>query len=180
MTRPVSPFALPLALMTLLAVPASGQALAGHNAKAPVDVEADRIEVQDRADRAIFSGNVRINQGGLRMSAARLTVAYANGGGGIDIERLDASGGVTVTSASESASGDFAIYDLPRRLITLVGGVTLTKGGNRVTGGRLVIDLNSGRAVVDGSAVGSANPGVDGAPASGRVTGRFTVSPNTQ
>jgi ABC-type multidrug transport system fused ATPase/permease subunit len=94
-------FAPLLAMLPLFAVPASGQALAGHNAKAPVDVEADRIEVQDRADRAVFSGNVRVNQGGLRLSAARLTVAYANGGGGIDIERLDASGGVTVTSASE-------------------------------------------------------------------------------
>ena len=32
--------------------------LKGHNSNAPVDVSADRIEVQDRADRAIFSGNV--------------------------------------------------------------------------------------------------------------------------
>ncbi len=166
-------FALLLAMLPLFAVPASGQALAGHNAKAPVDVEADRIEVQDRADRAVFSGNVRVNQGGLRLSAARLTVAYSNGGGGVDIDRLDASGGVTVTSASESASGEFAIYDLPRRIITVVGGVTLTKGGNRISGGRLVIDLNSGRAVVDGSAVGGA-AGVEG-QTGGRVTGRFTV-----
>jgi lipopolysaccharide export system protein LptA len=166
-------FAPLLAMLPLFAVPASGQALAGHNAKAPVDVEADRIEVQDRADRAVFSGNVRVNQGGLRLSAARLTVAYANGGGGIDIERLDASGGVTVTSASESASGEYAIYDLPRRIITVVGGVTLVKGGNRISGGRLVIDLNSGRAVVDGSSVGAAS-GVEG-QTGGRVTGRFTV-----
>jgi len=36
----------------------------------------------------------------------------------------------------------------------------------------LVIDLNSGRAVVDGSAIGA--PGVQGG-AGGRVTGRFTV-----
>jgi lipopolysaccharide export system protein LptA len=35
-----------------------------------------------------------------------------------------------------------------------------------------VIDLNSGRAVVDGSAVG----GATGAATGGRVTGRFTVT----
>jgi lipopolysaccharide export system protein LptA len=32
----------------------------GHNSNAPVDVSADRIEVQDRADRAIFAGNVKV------------------------------------------------------------------------------------------------------------------------
>ena len=72
--RKISP--LLLALLPLLAVPASGQALKGHNAKAPVDVEADRIEVQDRVDRAIFSGNVRVRQAGLSLTASRLTVAY--------------------------------------------------------------------------------------------------------
>ena len=79
-------------------------ALKGHNSNAPVDVAADRIEVQDRADRAIFSGNVVVRQAELTLSAARLTVAYSNGGG-IQIERLDASGGVTVRSPSETARG---------------------------------------------------------------------------
>ena len=38
-------------------------ALKGHNSNAPVDVTADRIEVQDRADRAIFAGNVHVDAG---------------------------------------------------------------------------------------------------------------------
>jgi hypothetical protein len=37
-------------------------ALKGHNSNAPIDVAADRIEVQDRADRAIFAGNVKVRQ----------------------------------------------------------------------------------------------------------------------
>lgn len=163
-----------LILMTVLAAsPASAQALRGHNANAPVDVDADRIEVQDRADRAVFSGNVKVRQGGLALDAARLTVAYSRAGGGPTIQRLDASGGVTVRSNSETATGNFAIYDLNRRLITMIGGVTLNQGANVVRGGRLVIDLNSGRSVIDGSAVGS-GPGVTGG-AGGRVTGRFSV-----
>ncbi len=167
------------ALGLLVAIPAHAQALKGHNANAPVDVEADRIEVQDRSDRAVFSGNVRVRQGGLALDAARLTVAYAGGisGGSPSIQRLDASGGVTVRSASETARGNFAIYDLNRRLITMLGGVTLNQGGNTVRGGRLVIDLNSGRSVIDGAAVGS-GPGISGGTG-GRVTGRFTVPQRT-
>ena len=166
-----------LLLLTLvLAGPASAQALKGHNANAPIDVDADRIEVQDRADRAIFSGNVKVRQGGLALDAARLTVAYSRAGGGPTIQRIDASGGVSVRSASESATGSFAIYDLNRRLITMIGGVTLNPGPNVVRGGRLVIDLNSGRSVIDGSSVGG-TPSVTGS--GGRVTGRFSVPQRT-
>jgi lipopolysaccharide export system protein LptA len=158
------------ALLALsLSVTAGAQALKGHNANAPVDIAAERIELQSRADRAVFAGNVQVTQSGLSMTAGRVTVAYADKSGSVAIQRIDASGGVTVKSASETARGDVAIYDLNRRLITMIGGVTLTQGANQVNGGRLVIDLNSGRSVIDGGGA----PGVTNS--GGRVTGRFTV-----
>jgi lipopolysaccharide export system protein LptA len=153
-------------------------ALKGHNSNAPVDVTADRIEVQDRADRAIFAGNVHATQAEMTLDTERLTVAYSNkpggaaaggaGGGGVQIHRLDAAGGVVVHSPSETAKGDFGIYDLDRKLITLIGKVQLTQGNNVVNGQRLVINLDTGRAVVDGGP-----PGVN--QSGGRVTGHFTV-----
>ncbi len=73
-------------------------------------------------------------------------------------------------SPSETAKGDFGVYDLNRKLITLIGNVQLTRENNIVNGSRLVIDLNSGRAVVDGGP-----PGVNSS--GGRVTGHFTVPP---
>jgi len=142
-------------------------ALKGHNSDAPVDVAADRIEVQDRADRAIFLGNVKVRQAELTLDTERLTVAYSSAGG-VQIRRLDAAGGVVVRSPSETASGEFGIYDLDRKIITLLGNVQLVRGPNRVAGSRLVIDLNSGRAVIDGGPAGVNQSG-------GRVTGRFTV-----
>ena len=150
--------------------PAASQtsALKGHNSNAPVDVAADRIEVQDRADRAVFSGNVVVRQAELTLTAPRLTVAYSNSGG-IEIDRIDGSGGVTVKSPSETASGQFAIYDINSRLITLIGNVHLVRGDSNVNGGRLVINLRDGTAVMDGGApAGVKSQG-------GRVTGTFTV-----
>lgn len=158
--------------------PVAGQgatsALKGHNTDAPVDVAADRIEVQDRADRAIFSGNVVARQADLTLKAARVTVAYSNSGG-IQIDRIDASGGVTVTSPSETAKGQFAIYDLRDRVITVLGGVTLVRGDSHVSGGRLVLDLDSGRAVMDGGNAAASGPAGTQTTTGGRVTGRFTV-----
>lgn len=142
-------------------------ALKGHNSSAPIDLSADRLEVQDRADRAVFAGNVHVKQDQLALDTSRLTVAYSSGGG-VQINRLDASGGVTVRSPSETAKGDFGIYDLDRKLITLVGDVVLTRQGSQLAGQRLVIDLDSGRAVIDGGPAGVGQSG-------GRVTGHFTV-----
>ena len=142
-------------------------ALKGHDSKAPIDVDAARLEAQDRADRAIFSGNVVVRQGTLTLRTARLTLAYANTNG-IDINRIDASGGVVITSPSETARGDFAVYDLNSRLITMVGNVRLERNGSFLNGGRLTLDLDTGRAVMDGGLRGVNQSG-------GRVTGRFTV-----
>ena len=145
----------------------SMSALKGHDSKAPIDLAADRAEAQDRADRAIFSGNVVVRQGELTLRTARLTLAYASQNG-IDINRIDASGGVTVVSPSETARGDFAVYDLNQGLITMIGNVRLERQGSFLSGARLTIDLDSGRAVMDGGLRGVNQGG-------GRVSGRFTV-----
>ena len=162
------------ALAALLAVPGSGiaQSLMNHNSNAPVDYAADRIELQDRANRVLLSGNVDITQAGLRLQAARMTVAYRNTGG-IEIERIDANGGVVVTKGEERASGNVGIYDFNRRIITLIGDVALRQGGNTLNGGRMVIDLTTGRSTIDGRSSGGA-PGQTGS-AGGRVSGTFSV-----
>jgi len=162
-----------IAALALLSAGTAGaqqgvSALKGHDSRAPIDLSADRAEAQDRADRAIFSGNVVVRQGELTLRTARLTVAYASQDG-IDINRIDASGGVTVVSPSETAKGDFAVYDLDQGLITMVGNVRLERGGSFLSGARLTIDLDSGRAVMDGGGLRGVNQG------GGRVSGRFTV-----
>lgn len=148
------------------------QVLRGHDSNAPVDFAADRIEVQDRADRVVVSGNVQVTQADMKLTASRMTVAYRRAGG-VEINRMDAMGGVVVTRAGETARGDTAIYDLDRRLITMVGNVELVQGGNRLRGGRLLIDLANGRSTVDGRAAGPGETRQQG----GRISGTFQVKP---
>ncbi|VWX60597.1 LptA/OstA family protein [Sphingorhabdus sp. 109] len=156
----------------LFAGAAPAQVFGSHDSNAPVNFNAGRIEVQDRADRVVLSGAVRVEQAGLTLNAARMTVAYRSTGG-IEIDRIDASGGVTIRKAGDTASGNVAIYDLNRRLITLIGNVTLTQGTNRLSGGRVIIDLESGRSTIDGRSTGGASVGSQNS--SGRVSGTFTV-----
>lgn len=155
---------------------AHAQFMGNHNSNAPVNFSADRIEVQDRADRVVVSGNVVVDQAGLTLKAARMTVAYRQTGS-VEIDRIDASGNVIVTRGVETARGNVAIYDLNRRLITMLGNVQLNQGTNRLTGGRLVMDLASGRSTVDGRSAGGAPGSVTGS--GGRVSGTFTVPQRT-
>ena len=166
--------AIPL-FVALLAAPALGQGR--HDTAAPIDFGADHIELQDKANRAVLSGNVAVKQAEMTLNAARMTVAYTGQviGGSPQVSRLDASGGVTVRRPDQTARASYAIYDLNRRVITMLGAVTLTQGTNTVNGGRATINLDTGRAVIDGSSVGSS--GASGATTArgGRVTGTFSV-----
>ena len=164
-----------LAVLTLAGAPAIGQpslgaGLRNHDTNAPVDIGADRIEVQDRSSRAIVSGNVDVRQARLRLRAERVTVAYGSSANQID--RIDATGSVILTSPTETIRGNTAIYDLDTKIITLLGNVSLRNPDGTIQGGRLVYDLDAGRAVMDGGVPGA--PG-SAAPTTGRVTGRFTV-----
>lgn len=145
------------------------QSLSGHDSRAPVNYAADRIELQDRENRVILSGNVVIQQAGLTLRSARTLVNFDDGGS-LSIQRITATGGVEVTRGDERASGDNAIYDFNRRIITMAGNVRLRRGTDTLNGGRLVIDLNSGLSSVDGSAGGASS-----GSATGRVTGSFAV-----
>jgi lipopolysaccharide export system protein LptA len=157
----------------LLSVAAPAQVIRNHNSSAPVDFSAGQIELQDRADRVVLSGGVTATQAGLSISAARLTAAYTSSGGKNDVHRLDAVGGVTIIKDDLRATSSAAIYDLDNDLITLIGNVALRQGANRLNGGRILIDLNSGRSTINGG--NSAVPSAPGMPSGGRVTGTFTV-----
>lgn len=158
-------------------VTADAQAIAGHNSDAPVNYAADRIELQDRQNRVVLSGNVRIDQAGLSINAARTLVDYTDSGS-LSIQRIMATGGVTVARGNERARGNVAVYDFNRRIITMAGDVRLNRGSDTLNGGRLVIDLRTGVSSVDGRASGSSSvTGAQGG-SGGRVTGTFSVPQN--
>ncbi|MGN6375121.1 MAG: LptA/OstA family protein [Sphingomonas sp.] len=168
-----------LAAALLLAVsPAVAQSR--HNSQAPVDFGAEHIEIQDKANRAVLSGNVSLTQAEMTLNAARMTVYYTGQviNGSPQVQRFDAAGGVTVRRPNQTARSQYAVYDLNKRVITMLGNVSLTQGGDTINGGRLTINLDTGRAVIDGAAAGGAAS--SGAPgqvttSGGRVTGRFSV-----
>ena len=157
----------------------AAQGIARHDSNAPVNWDTGKFVLDDRANQVIASGGVIVNQAGLRIQSDRMLMNFSDTGGQLEIQRITATGGVIITRGDERASGDNAIYDFNRRIITMAGNVALRRGADTLNGGRLVIDLNSGLSTVDGSASGSA--AAPGAPSGrGRVTGTFTVPQKNQ
>jgi lipopolysaccharide export system protein LptA len=144
-----------LAALTALvfAVPATAQTnidLGGIAAdpSAPVEIIADNLNVDQDTGSAVFSGNVVIGQGDLRLSAPSVQVSYAAETG--DITRLQASGGVTFATATEAAEAQSADYNLASGLLTLNGDVMLTQGKSALSSDSMILDLNAGTAQMSG------------------------------
>lgn len=63
------------------------------------------------------------------------------------ITELEATGGVVITSENdETATSDWAVYNLASDLVTIGGNVVLTQNDTVLKGDRLVIDLKSGES----------------------------------
>src|SRR5271166_27393 len=56
--------------------------LGGANSKKPIDIESDRLEVDDKKHQAVFVGNVSATQGDNNLKAPRMEVFYESGGQG--------------------------------------------------------------------------------------------------
>lgn len=144
---------LALAVLTWTTAPAAAQTVGFGGARAdtsaPVEVTADTLRVIQDTGEAVFTGNVLIGQGDMRISAESVTVVYAEGGQQ-RIKSLNATGGVTLVSGPDAAEADAAAYDVASGHIVLTGNAMVARGENVLAGDRVEIDLADGSASVSG------------------------------
>jgi lipopolysaccharide export system protein LptA len=132
----------------------SGFSMSGDE---PIQIESDRLEVREKENLAIFSGNVSVVQGPTLLKAGKLTVFYAKQGGGSAttgtsaIERLEVDGKVYVKSDNQVATGDSGTFDMKTQMLVLMGKeVVLTEGENIIVGCKLTVDMTTSHANVEG------------------------------
>ena len=135
------------------------------DAKAPVDVEADRLDIDDAKKEAVFVGGVHAVQGDFVIRSAELVATYAGSAGlgaeaagqqkseAAHLTRLQAKKNVVVTSKDgQSATGDWADFDTRANTVTLGatagGNVVLNQGKNVIRGTKLVIDMTTGESII--------------------------------
>lgn len=144
-----------IALLTVLLAPALAGAQTNINLggiaadpTAPVEVTADSLTVDQATGTAIFSGNVLIGQGDLRVAAQQVQVVYDGDTG--DITLLLATGNVTFVTETEAAEAETADYNLRAGTLTMTGNVLLTQGASAISAERMTVNLTEGTAQMDG------------------------------
>lgn len=168
----------PMILAPLALLVWAGAALAASpklDSKQPIEISADNLEVLQEEGKAIFTGHVIAKQGGITMRSARMTVFYeqgAEGATGKGIQRIESQGDVVFVSATETAQGDTAVYNVKTDTIDLLGNVTLTRDQNILKGNSLNYNLATGRSVLNGGA------GAASKTTAGRVRGLFVPGEN--
>lgn len=156
----------------------------GSNSKEPIKIDANKLEVFDKENRAIFTGDVVAIQGQTTMRCSVMTVIYnqnkdqrgtsaaqkasapaatptAGAAAQSSIKQIDCIGPVSLLSGTQSATSDKLVYEADKDIVTLTGKVVIADCDNVQRGERVVYDVKTGRATVD-------------AGAGGRVQGVFT------
>ena len=149
------------------------------NASAPLELNADALNVDDSRKVAVFRGDVDAVQDGFKIRCAELSAFYKGGSGLVDVanpgataaggqpaselSRIEARKNVRVTSKDgQTATGDWADFDVKANKITMGGNVVLSRGKSMVRGTRFLIDLTTGESKID-----TAPPNTEAKPSGG-------------
>jgi lipopolysaccharide export system protein LptA len=144
----------------------------GSNSKEPIKIDSNKLEVFDKENRAVYSGDVVLVQGQTTLRSSSMTVFYVTAknsdgtassapAGQNSIRKIDFAGPVSILSGTQSATAKFMTYDAQNETVTMTGSVVIADCDNVQRGERAVYDIRTGRATVD-------------AAGKGRVQGIFT------
>jgi|YNPBryantNP2012_1023418.scaffolds.fasta_scaffold00025_40 lipopolysaccharide transport protein LptA len=120
----------------------------GTHLKEPVDIGAEKLNVDLDSHTIVFAGSVRVRQGDLQMTAQEVRAVYGDDVN--DIVELAARGDVTVQKGDKTAFGQEALYDRRKATILLTGQPYLKQGENYIRGDRILVRLEEEQMEVQG------------------------------
>jgi lipopolysaccharide export system protein LptA len=148
----------------------------GGNSRDPIRIDANKLEVLDKENKAIYSGDVVAVRGTAVTRSTVMTIFYENrrgeggsaqprqgGAGGSQegaLRRIEFTGPVSVVNGTQTMTANNMVYDAIAKVVTLRGNATVADGPNIQRGELMTYNTESGVATI-------VNPG-------GRVQGVFT------
>jgi lipopolysaccharide export system protein LptA len=160
----------------------------GGNSKEPIRIDANKLEVFEKEQRAVYSGDVVAVRGTTITRATQMTIFYDNkkdtakpastgavrststganpAGQDGALKRIEFLGPVSVVNGTQTATSNEMIYDAIGKKVILKGNAVVTDGPNVQRGELMTYDTEASTAIIT-------NPG-------GRVQGVFTPGSEEQ
>ena len=123
----------------------------------PIEVTSAALSVDQNTGVAIFTGDVVVVQGEMRLTAPRVLVVYSEDQS--RVERMEATGGVTLVSGPDAAESDRADYSVDSGVVLMRGNVLMTTGPNALSSDEATVNLTDGTAVMGGRVKTILQPG---------------------
>ncbi|MCA3563751.1 MAG: hypothetical protein IOC90_09340 [Methylocystis sp.] len=142
----------------------------GANSKEPIRIDANKLEVFDKEQKAVYSGDVVAVRGTTVTRASVMTIYYDNkksqeqrpetagavksAAGGAQppqdgaLRRIEFRGPVSVVNGTQTANAKEMIYDAIAKTVTLKGNAVVTDGPNIQRGELMTYNTDAGVATI--------------------------------
>jgi lipopolysaccharide export system protein LptA len=121
-------------------------AVAEAASEEPIDITAERLEVDEPGGTAVFTGQVVVTRGEMTVYAEKL-ILYREPDAQ-QIERIEASGGVRVVQLDRVGTAQQASFYQQEEKLVLSGDARIQQGQNLVSGEEIVVFLKENRSLV--------------------------------
>jgi lipopolysaccharide export system protein LptA len=108
----------------------------------PLDLSADRLDLDVAARTAVASGHVRVKKGAVTVTCPRVDVRYDDGP---NVTWARGSGGVVALVEGVRAEAPEVELDVAKQVLELRGGVRLARGGGWIAADRVSIEVATGK-----------------------------------
>ncbi|GGE48571.1 lipopolysaccharide export system protein LptA [Halopseudomonas oceani] len=158
----------PLLALTLALCPLSHVMALPSDSSQPIRIQANGATLDDKRNTAVYTGNVVITQGSLRLTGSRVTLTTnANG----ELNTMVTQGGPATYQQTPEANkppvkarAETIEYHADRETIVLIKNAFLEQSGNTFQGEHVSYDIQ--RQVVD---AGQSSSGASGSEGGGRI-----------
>ena len=96
----------------------------------------------------LYSGHVRVNNGGSRVTSDTLLIKFA-GQNFHEVKEMVANGNVRISQDTRWATGDHAVLDQTKHTVTLTGSPVVHDGEDQIAGTKITVHLDTSQSDVE-------------------------------
>ncbi|MBE9560101.1 MAG: lipopolysaccharide transport periplasmic protein LptA [Proteobacteria bacterium] len=144
-----------------------------------IHIDADHMQLNIETGFSVYTGNVKIAQGELKLTGDRVTLQQSNK----EVERITVTGKpahynhVTENGENIQAESEYMVYTANQNKLVMTVNAKLKQPGHQVSSQKIVYDTEK-KIVIAGDKSGSPSPLDDGSNANQRVN--ITLTPKKE